>query len=265
MKYRVYKKDIEHYRVEEKINGAWVDSGHYPKELVLYTCKFVVDKDLRKKTLDEKLDGPDAPVHAWIECMAVLTEFTMMNDIAFDNYMKTVDDGRVVFYNPFKMDCFVDRKTFESSNRECGYSKLFDADLVTIKGNLLKYKHYWGTKCSDHNVIIIEGDIAGDFKTKKMRNLKAVRTETVNTVNSDGRGWAGKRTYFDNGLILEKGKYYTPAGSGRMASFYYGTIKNPVLGDGHIVVTKDGKYFATDDSTEGKNLVYLERNLRTYS
>lgn len=120
VKYRVYKKDIEHYRIEVfDINTKqWVAVGNdYPINLTLFNCKMVVDDDLRVKCISGKLDGEDAPVHAWIECTGYVKQ--------------TISDMKnILYYNPYTVQKFCDRIT----------RKVIEyCNTVTINGNKLYY------------------------------------------------------------------------------------------------------------------------------
>ena len=120
VKYRVYKKDIEHYRIEvfDIITKQWIEvTNDYPSNLTLFNCKLVVDDDLRVKCLTGNLQGADAPVHAWIECTGYIRQTISL-------YTK------ILYYNPFTVTRFCDRIT----------RKVLDyCSIVTIDGNKLFY------------------------------------------------------------------------------------------------------------------------------
>jgi hypothetical protein len=118
-KFRVYKKDITHYRIEAWSNGQWVSIPfvEYPENLVLNGCKFVVNEAGRLDTVNNKKDGADAGVFAWIECKG----FELRKA---DHFEKNV------FFNPYRVSNFVDRKTENA---------IYFCDSVVIQGNILSY------------------------------------------------------------------------------------------------------------------------------
>lgn len=121
VKYRVYKKDISHYRVEvfDPATKTWKPVlTTFPERLTLFGCTFFVDEKLRKETITKKLDGADAHVHAWIVCNGFILK----------------DSGklkRLLYYNPARVDHFVNRETMKPVDY---------AETVSINQNTLTYQ-----------------------------------------------------------------------------------------------------------------------------
>jgi hypothetical protein len=123
-KFRVYKKGITTYRIEAMIGGRWIEitgKNMHPSKITLFDCKMVVNEDLRIKTVTSKMDGDDAPVHAWIECES----YSIGPDFSGPK-------GSPVFYNPYRVNKFTDRRTREA---------IEEASKVSINGNFLTYKN----------------------------------------------------------------------------------------------------------------------------
>tara|TARA_R110000787_G_scaffold192103_2_gene303649 strand:+ start:3921 stop:4310 length:390 start_codon:yes stop_codon:yes gene_type:complete len=119
-KYRVYKKSITEYRVEAQFGNGWVScvNGN-PENLMLTGCELHVCEEGRKSLLNSKADGIDAPVFAWIVCEGweVIPAHRPHNKDR-------------VFFNPYRVDKFVDRAT-ENPVNSC--------DEIIVHGNILSY------------------------------------------------------------------------------------------------------------------------------
>jgi hypothetical protein len=125
-RFRVYKKSIEFYRVEEKKGSGWIEieTDKDISKLLLNDCETFVDNSGRLNTINNEFkSSKDVPVHAWILCNSYEINSTLQSP-----------DG-ILFYNPFKMKEFCDRQSFEDGEpiiiKECNY--------IGVDGNKLVY------------------------------------------------------------------------------------------------------------------------------
>jgi len=126
-KYRIYKKSRETYRVEERFGDSWKElhEDEVIKRVIAMDCRMVIDEDGRQDTLSNTgQSSSDVAVHAWIEC----DSYKIHQNI--NNY-----DG-ILHYNPYAVNKFVDRKSFESGDPIV----IEEADVVSADGNVLVYK-----------------------------------------------------------------------------------------------------------------------------
>ena len=127
-KYRVYKKSIEEYRVEERTGGSWteIERDQSIKNILMFDCRMVVEENGRQDTLrNTGQDSSDVAVHAWIEC----------NSYEIDETLNSPDG--TLYYNPYTVKQFVDRDSFERETPEV----IEECEYVSTDGNHLVYKN----------------------------------------------------------------------------------------------------------------------------
>lgn len=135
-RYRVYKKSIDDYRVEEKINGTWkeIEKDESIKNVVMIDCKTVVEEDGRQDVLKKTgQSSSDVAVHAWIEC----------NSYMINKHISSSDG--TLYYNPYMVTQFLDRESFENKSPEV----IEKCKYVSTDGNHLVYKDATKTKKDD--------------------------------------------------------------------------------------------------------------------
>ena len=117
IKYRVYKKDVTHYRVERMSlsggkSGEWEPVGaEYPENLTLMRCKTVVVPELIEAAKN------NGTLCAWIECEGIIAG-------------KSIPLPNVLYFNPFTVSEFMDRHTKKVIDR---------CRTISIAGNKLTY------------------------------------------------------------------------------------------------------------------------------
>lgn len=138
-KFRVYKKTKDYYIIEIFKKGSWIEIMKEIKieNLLLKNCHFFVDESGRIETVSgEFKSSKDVPVHAWIEC----EEFQIGG--------KLENPDGILYYNPFTVRKFMDRKSYEN-----GIGKVIEsADFIGIKGNFLTYRGY-KSKIDDKSIL----------------------------------------------------------------------------------------------------------------
>lgn len=149
--YRVYKKSIEFYRIEQRSGSTWTEI-HQDKDIKfveLQDCNIVVEEEGRQKTLEMTgADSKDVPVHAWVECK----EFLIMEQ-------PPELPNNVLFYNPYVVTQFMDRAKLENKTNPV-FEAIFKCDKVAIDGNKLYYEGATDT------------DVSVDYMDNNMHLLK---------------------------------------------------------------------------------------------